>query len=216
MHVADLDINYFPPAPPCNSLSSDRGAIEYHAGLLHRLAAGCSGHLVLTPIVEGFPPRPQRFMIGRVDRMVAAIMAYDGVPGVNLYAGYHTMRHNLEPGKRGGERDVEWVLAGVVDVDNDAGKGGQAEIPLAASYVVSSSPGNFQCVYIFPKPLTACEAKPVLAALHAAIGGDVGQKDIAHVWRIPGTLNWPSKSKLARGRSPEPARVTIVRRPDNG
>ena len=53
------------------------------------------------------------------------------------------------------------------------------------------------------------EAKPVLTAISDFIGGDSGTKDCSHVWRIPGTLNIPTKSKLARGRSHVPAPVTI-------
>jgi RepB DNA-primase from phage plasmid len=140
--------------------------------------------------------------------MVNAIMAFDGVPGVNLYAQYGTMHRDLSPGKKGGERDVEAVFAAVADIDND--KGSQRGIPIEPSYVVESSPGNFQHVYIFPSPLPFSEAKPVLCALHAAVGGDSAQKDCSHVWRIPGTLNWPTKSKIARGRSPEPAPVTVA------
>jgi hypothetical protein len=126
-----------------------------------------------------------------------------------LYAQYGTMHRDLSPGKKGGERDVEAVFAAVADIDND--KCFQRGIPIEPSYVVESSPGNFQRIYIFPKPLAFSEAKPVLCALHAAVGGDSAQKDCSHVWRIPGTLNWPTKSKIARGRSPEPALVLVAR-----
>jgi hypothetical protein len=50
-----------------------------------------------------------------------------------------------------------------------------------------------------------------LCAFHAAIGGDHAQRDCSHVWRVPGTLNWPTKSKIARGRSAEPAPVTVAK-----
>jgi hypothetical protein len=188
--------------------SFDLGAIEGHVKLLDGLGLGCRGVLVLTPIWEGSPPRPRRFQIGAVDAMAHAIMAFEGVPGVNLYAQYGTMGRDLAPGRKGGEADVEAVFAAVVDYDND--KGGQREIPIEPSYVVESSPGNFQQVFVFPRPLTVAAAKPVLRALHAAVGGDASQKDACHVWRIPGTLNWPTKAKVARGRSPEPAPVTVA------
>ena len=177
--------------------------------MLHELASGYDGHLTLVPIWEGHAPRPQRFAVGDVDAMVTAIMGYDGVPGVNLYAPYSLMSQGLKPNQRGGEKDVLYLLAAVADLDRD--KHEQAKIPLEPSYVVESSPGNRQDVYIFPQPLPAKVAKPLLAALHAAIGGDPAQKDLAHVWRVAGTLNWPTKSKLARGRSPIPALVTVAK-----
>jgi hypothetical protein len=36
-------------------------------------------------------------------------------------------------------------------------------------------------------------------------------KDCSHVWRVPGTVNRPTKSKLARGRSPEPQPVKAIK-----
>ena len=46
-------------------------------------------------------------------------------------------------------------------------------------------------------------------ALSDAIGGDSGTKDVSHLWRIAGTLNWPSAKKLGRGRPKTPQLVTI-------
>jgi hypothetical protein len=60
------------------------------------------------------------------------------------------------------------------------------ELPVEAPYIVETSPGNFQPVYIFERPLVAAVAKPVLAALSDSVGGDSGTKDCSHVWRIPG------------------------------
>ena len=187
----------------------DREAVAAHVTLLHELASGCSGCLVFTAIWEGKKSRPQRFRVGDVDTMIDAIMDYDGVAGVNIYAPYATMRADLAVCRKGSERDVCYSLAAIEDVDND--KQGRATIPLEASYVVESSPGNFQRVHVFDRPLAANEAKPVLTALNAATGGDAGEKDISHVWRVPGTLNWPTAAKLARGRSSIPAPVTVAK-----
>ena len=122
------------------------------------------------------------------------------------------MRRDLEPGKKGAEDDVVAVLAAVPDLDND--KYTIGELPVEAPYIVESSPGNFQPVYVFERPLATADAKPVLAAISDFIGGDSGTKDCSHVWRIPGTLNIPTKSKLARGRSPVPAAVAIKKHYD--
>ena len=88
-------------------------------------------------------------------------------------------------------------------------KGVKTELPVEAPYIVESSPGNFQPVYIFEHPLAPADAKPALTALCDFVGGDSGTKDCSHLWRIPGTLNIPTKSKLARGRSSVPAPVSI-------
>jgi hypothetical protein len=193
-----------PPPPPF-----DREAVTAHIVMLHELAAGCEGYLTLLPVFEGSAPHPQRFRIGDVAGMVRAAMGYDGVWGCNLFAPYCLMRTGLEANQKGGEKDVTFSFAAVRDRDCD--KHEQVEIPLVVSYSISSSPGNFQDVFAYPRPLPANVAKALLVALHAAIGGDSAQKDLSHVWRIPGTLNWPTKAKLARGRSPIPAPVTVAK-----
>ena len=190
----------------------DRDAIEAHVSLLHGMAAGVDGVLILAAFEERGAAQVQRFRIGDVDGMVKKIMGFENHPSVNLYAPWSVMRRDLEPGKKGAEADVVAVLAAVPDLDND--KYTIDELPVKAPYVVESSPGNFQPVYVFERPLAAADAKPVLAALSDFIGGDSGTKDCSHVWRIPGTRNYPNKSKLARGRSPVPAAVAVKKHYD--
>jgi AAA domain/Primase C terminal 2 (PriCT-2)/RepB DNA-primase from phage plasmid len=192
--------------------SFDRSAIETHVSLLHDLAAGIDGILLLAAFEEGGLPNVQRFSIGDVTGMVETIMGFDGHPRVNLYIPWAVMRRDLEPCKKGTEADVVAVLAAVPDLDNDKYQIG--ELPIEAPYIVESSPGNFQPAYVFKRPLMPAMAKPVLTAISDFIGGDSGTKDCSHVWRIPGTLNIPTKSKLARGRSPVPAAVAIKKHYD--
>ena len=47
-------------------------------------------------------------------------------------------------------------------------------------------------------------------ALKEAAGCDHGTADLSHVWRVPGTLNWPNKRKVDGGRSPEPQMALVV------
>jgi hypothetical protein len=102
------------------------------------------------------------------------------------------------------------VLGLVVDYDADTGKIGQ--LPIPASYTIETSPGNRQEVVMFDRPKTPVEAKPLAKALQRATGADSGTGDIAHIWRIPGTLNYPNQVKIQRGRSPEPVPVSIIQR----
>lgn len=76
-------------------------------------------------------------------------------------------------------------------------------------YVVETSANNFHAVYPLAPALAPKDAKPVAVALSDAVGGDSGTKDVSHLWRIPGTLNWPSAKKLGRGRPKTPQLVTI-------
>jgi hypothetical protein len=192
---------------PVNPQVFDRPAIEAHVSLIHDLAEGLDGTLILAAFEEGGQPNVQRFRIGDVAGMVETIMGFENHPSANLYAPWSVFRRDLSPGRKGAESDVVAVLAAVPDLDND--KYTLGKLPIEAPYIVETSPGNFQPIYIFDKPLAPADAKPVLAALSDFIGGDSGTKDCSHVWRIPGTKNIPTKSKLARGRSPVPAPVTI-------
>src|SRR5580704_10373695 len=192
---------------PVNPQVFDRPAIEAHISLLHGMAEGLDGTLILAAFEAGGPAQVQRFRIGDVDTMVETIMGFENHPSANLYAPWSVFRRDLAPGKKGAESDVVAVLAAVPDLDND--KYTLGKLPVEAPYIVETSPGNFQPIYIFDKPLSPADAKPVMAALSDFIGGDSGTKDCSHVWRITGTKNIPTKSKLARGRSPVPAPVTI-------
>jgi AAA domain/Primase C terminal 2 (PriCT-2)/RepB DNA-primase from phage plasmid len=194
--------------------SFDRTAVEGHISLLHDLAEGLDGVLILAAFEAGGRAQVQRFRIGDVDGMVGTIMGFESHPNLNLYSPWSVFRRDLEPTKKGSEADVVAVLAAVGDLDND--KYSLGELPLEAPYIVETSPGNFQPIYIFERPLAAADAKPVLAALCDFVGGDSATKDTSHVWRIPGCLNWPTKSKLARGRSSVPAPVCIKKQYNGG
>src|ERR1700730_7200139 len=88
-----------PNRPPLQSPRYDRHAVRRHVQLLHDLGQECSGVLLVTPIWEGASPRPQRFRIGDASAMADAVMAFEDVSGVNLYAQYGTMRRDLPPGR---------------------------------------------------------------------------------------------------------------------
>jgi hypothetical protein len=89
---------------------------------------------------------------------------------LNLYAPWSVFRRDLEPGKKGSEADVVAVLAAVDDLDND--KYSLGELPVEAPYIIETSPGNFQPVYIFerrlPPPLPS-RSWPPFAILSAVI-----------------------------------------------
>jgi hypothetical protein len=107
--------------------------------------------------------------------------------------------------------DVRAVLALVGDLDSDKGKKavGLHGLPVEPPYVVETSANNFHAVYPLGSALSPKDTKRVAVALSDAIGGDSGTKDVSHLWRIPGTLNWPSAKKLARGRPKTPQLVAI-------
>jgi hypothetical protein len=199
----------------------DRELVHAHIRLLHDLAAraradlGIDGQLVLACYGEnpdtGVRTASQVMKFGIADgleQMVDVIMALEDHPHLNVYVPFHIVRFGLGPRERGALRDIVAVLALVVDQDADKDKAG--ELPLPPHYVVESSPGNKQSVYVLAKAMRVAEAHPYAKALQRFTGTDSGTGDVAHVWRVPGTLNWPNKQKVHkrnRPRTPQPVRV---------
>lgn len=187
------------------SATFDPLAIRSHVSHLHSLAVGIEGKLVVSIFNEGLAGTITQHKVGDIDGMVAAIMAHALTPGANVYTGLQVMRQDLPRGSRGGRNDIVAVLGLVADMDADTGKIGT--MPIEASYVVETSPGNSQHVILLDKPMPPAKAEALAKALQKATGSDSGTGDITHVWRIPGSLNYPNAGKLARGRDPAPASV---------
>lgn len=174
---------------------------------VHGAASGISGILPVCVFHEHLPGTVTHHQVGDIDGMLAAIMPHADTPGANVYMPLCVMRRDLSRRKKGGEADVVAVIALVADMDADTGKIG--EMPFEPSFVIETSPGNSQQVVLFDKPMSPEDAKPLAVALQRATGADYGTADISHVWRVPGTLNWPSEAKIKRGRSPDPFRVSL-------
>ena len=122
----------------------------------------------------------------------------------NCYVGIALFRAGLTGLQKGREADVVGLLAAVTDWDDKNDPATRSDsLPLYPMAEVETSPGNFQCWYFFDRPYSVAEAKPVLKALARCTGSD-STYSCDHVFRMPGTLNWPSLRKIAKGRSPVP------------
>ncbi|TCK31229.1 DNA primase RepB-like protein [Ancylobacter aquaticus] len=186
--------------------------VRTHVEMLHRLAQGVDGVLVVSVFNASLSHDKgiiTHHRVGDVGGMVAAIEAHQGTVGANVYVGLQVMRSGLKRGLRGTEADIVAVLGLVADMDADTGKAA-GPYPLPPNLVIETSPGNLQPMWTFDRPVAPAVAKAVARGLKTATGSDHGTADIAHVWRVPGTLNWPNATKLARGRSAEPAPVTVA------
>ena len=175
--------------------------------LYHNAAQSTPGVLVLTPIVEGKKPRPQKFSIGDVEGMAAEATARG--EHANVYFAPAVLRQDLPIGQRGKAEDIVAQLGLVIDDDPDTGKPAVLP-PIEPSAVVETSPGNRHIHFVFTRPLPPAEAELLARLLHSKCGGDSGTADVAHVWRIPDTLNIPTATKIKRGRSKDPQPVTLT------
>jgi putative DNA primase/helicase len=120
------------------------------------------------------------------------------------------MRSDLAPGSKGGENAIVAVLGLVCDFDDPQATQWETRTPITPTAILETSPGRFQAFYLFSTSLDPMRAKDQAARLQAYDQCDFGRKDLSHVWRIGGTLNWPNKKKLDAGRSPDPYLVTEV------
>lgn len=191
----------------------DCTAIRNHFWMLHHLAerTGLPGKIVLSAIAcksTGLPILNQHFQIGNVDGMTAAAMAFERQP-YGLYAPYCIMRHDLPEGERGTKEDVIATLGYAVDADSDHAGKAIPHAPVETNYEVESSSGNFQEVMILDRALMPADSKPLALALKEMTGDNKCVGDISRIMRVPGTLNWPNKAKLERGRpaAPQPVKV---------
>jgi AAA domain/RepB DNA-primase from phage plasmid len=183
--------------------------VRAHCEMLHGLADGIDGVFVVSAyFAAGGNGTVTRHNVGDVDGMVEAITAHSDTSGANVYTGLHLMKRSLARGKRGTKADIVAVLGLVADQDADTGNTGG--LPCEPNYIIETSPGNQQPAWLFDRPLPVDEATPLAAALKRATGSDHGTADVDHVWRIPGTKNWPNAAKLKRGRSPEPVPVRYL------
>jgi hypothetical protein len=191
----------------------DHAAIRSHVEMIHTLAksVGVEGILTFTRIDDKNNTHTERFSIGNVDLMTNAIIGWAGHPNLNLYMSHVIFRKDLPKDAAGGEADVRAVLSLVGDLDSDIGKKAVdlEGLPVPPTYVVETSAGNYHATYPLGRALSHTEAKPIAVKLCDAIGGDSGTKDTSHLWRIPGTLNWPSAKKIERNRSAVPQLVTV-------
>jgi Family of unknown function (DUF5906)/RepB DNA-primase from phage plasmid len=204
----------------------DLAAIREHVTILHRLAAPLAGKGKLIVAAYGENPnlpdpktgelgrelRPEirHFKIGDVEDMVKTIVTLAREPHRNVYIPTAVLRPDLPKGKKGGETDVVGTLALVVDFDDENASRWSERLPKPPCYVLETSKGRFQPFYLLSKPEPLNVVKPVATRLKAFAGCDHGTVDLSHVWRIPGTPNWPNAKKLASGRPYEPQQARVA------
>lgn len=143
--------------------------------------------------------------------LMAAIEAVNAYRGANTYLSIALMKPELAAGSKGKKADVLGVLAAVTDWDTKNDPETRTDrLPLPVHIEVETSPGNFQCWYLFDRPYPADEAEPVLTALARCTGSD-STHNTDRVMRVPGSWNWPNMKKIVDyGRDPEPVQALVT------
>ena len=147
---------------------------------------------------------PTRYRLDDVERMITdAITDSDG--GHNVYIEGRTVRAGIRKG-RGTVQDTVAVFALVADDDADKGKAAKA-LPITPTLLVQSSPGNTHPWFLLAKAVSPEEGIALGAALKAALGGDPNTGTITQPYRVSGTVNYPTATKLKRGRVAVPTKL---------
>ncbi|MGF7163480.1 hypothetical protein FHS85_005148 [Rhodoligotrophos appendicifer] len=205
-----------PDTAEAEAIKLDKSPLRVFVETLHELAAPLRGQgkLVVAsfgefPLGSALPAVIRHHAVGDVEGMIGSICKLDGQEGRNAYVPLAVMRHDLPPGKAGGEADVVGVLGLCVDFDKlQAGDDWRYHIPEYGedipSYALETSPGHYQVGLLFDRPLSTKEAKPLAQAMVRRTNSDPTASDVSHVWRPPSTHNRPSKKKVQKGRSVAP------------
>lgn len=198
----------------------DAGAIAADLRLLASLASE-RGDMVVASFGEdifgkgNLPPRVAHFAPASVEAMIERVVDPASERCRNVYAALATFQ-GLGKSSKGGLDNVSTVFGLVADFDAkaDADAHRWAErCPIAPTMVLrtSTSPEpSFQCRFLFTRPIDRERAIDLAARLQAACRCDAGTKDVSHVWRIAGALNWPTREKIrTHKRPPEGQRVEV-------
>lgn len=188
----------------------DWAGIEAHVDLLIASAASMNGYFTIFVTHGEVPGAITHHKPDDREGILSSIKAHEDTSNANIYISYALLKSKPTRRERGGKDHLNAIIGLVVDLDADTGKTG--EMPVEPSFEIETSPGNRQSVILFDRPMSPEDASPLAKALQRATGADSGTGDIAHVWRIAGTLNWPNEAKLKRGRNPDPCCVTIIKR----
>jgi hypothetical protein len=166
--------------------------------------AGCLQLCRISPFDENSVV-PSRFRISDIENMVKVAVG-GAIAGHNVYIETRTVGDHVHGNRRGALEDTAWVFGLVADCDSDKGRGGN--ITVKPTLAIETSPGNFHLWYLFTRAITAAEAKLIGDAIRASSGTDQDTGVVTQCYRVPGTPNFPSAAKRARGRTTvEPTRI---------
>jgi hypothetical protein len=168
------------------------------------------GTSMLTPrVVHGNPADPDAF--------ADALLSMAAEQHRNVYVGFYAANEDVKPGLKGSEDEVRAVVGVVAEFDakNDPRAGDWANrCPAPPTMVIESSAvpaPSVQCRFLFSRPASPEQSKRIAVMLAEVTGADPVCKDICHVWRPAGLLNWPNRNKVKAGRplQPQPVRVIV-------
>ena len=142
---------------------------------------------------------------------IAAVQAFiDAHPDHNLYWTPNPLKQRVD--KKPTKSDVaemRWVHLDLDDPTDEA-LARLRSFQLPPTFIVFSG-GGYQAFWRLREPIRVngnlAELEAANRAVMSTLGGDKGTYNIDRIMRLPGTTNWPTKTKLAKGREPIEARL---------
>jgi AAA domain/IclR helix-turn-helix domain len=147
---------------------------------------------------------PSRFVIDDVEHMVGAAI-FDSENGHNSYIEGRTVSEDLRGSARGTLAETRAVFALVIDSDADKGMGWSPTT--RASMTVETSPNNFQYWFFLREAIGPELAQKLGERIRRAVNSDHDTGNPTQPYRIAGTVNFPSATKIKRGRVTVPTRL---------
>ena len=145
----------------------------------------------------------RRYRVGDVEGMLEDVRVYAHTH--NVYIGVRTIRDDaiITQGGRGTFEATGLVYALVVDDDT-----GVLRNNVAATLEVKTSESR-RHKWLLLDTFVGPEAAAALGLrLNRFAGADHCTGRVAHIYRVPGTPNWPNAKKIAEGRKPEPTSLS--------
>ena len=127
--------------------------------------------------------------------------------GQNVYVEGRLCRAG-SPHERGRLEATLAVFGLVADSDCDTGK--QFSAPVPASVTVETSPQNDHSWFYLRRAIGWGDGQEFRKLVGRSAGGDACSFVVSQPYRISGSVNWPSKTKVARGRVPVPTKIKSV------
>jgi hypothetical protein len=145
---------------------------------------------------------PARYHLGAldlVDRMTHDALV-DSEAGHNVYIEGRFVKPGLAGRRRGKLKDTACVFALVADSDADKKMAWIPPAGVRPTLTVETSPNNHQYWFFFDTVLPPVRARRLGEGLRLATGSDHDTGTVTQPYRIPGTVNYPDKVKIANGR----------------
>lgn len=180
-----------------------------HLAALTEKARGLDGVFILPSYNDG--EKPQYPHVPNDEHALESLLAICAdlrKRKFNTYIAPILWQPNTE--KAGAEQDILWVLGDVLDFDDRKAAEYAARSAVKPHVIVETSPDRFQPWYLYDKPVRPDVVRAVHIAHVELAQTDKSGKNLAHVYRVAGSWNRPTATKISQGRSPDPVATKLL------